>query len=38
MLFARTLYGRGVGHVEPPAVQGHDLMISLGKNVGQREA
>jgi hypothetical protein len=38
MLFARTLHGPGVGHVETPAVQGHDLMVSLGENVGQREA
>ena len=38
MLFDGTLHGPGVGHVEPPAVEGHDLMVSPGKNLGQLQA
>jgi hypothetical protein len=38
MLIHGTLHGLGVCHVEPPPVEGHDLVVPLGKDTGQLQA
>ena len=38
MLVDGTLHGPGVGHVEPPAVEGHDLVTLSGQDLGQLQA